>query len=221
MRIVIVGASSLAVSTAMILLKRRHDVVIVERDKQRIDALADTLDCGFVHGDGSKPAILTETGPKDADALLCLTDHDQDNILAALVGRSLGFKRVVPKIEEPEYEHICVELGLSDTIIPVQAIARTLADTLAGLDILELATFIRGEIRFFPFVAREDDAGPVGQIKLPSDTRVICIYRKDGFIIPEPETNIAKGEEGILITHSRNLPELRERWGEAVPGANS
>lgn len=215
MRIVIVGASSLAVSTAAILLQRRHEVVIVERSKDTIDSVSEMLDCGFVHGDGSKPAILRETGPAHADALLCLTDHDQDNILAALVGRSLGFPRVVPKIEDPEFEHICVELGLSDTIIPVQTIARTLADTLAGLDILELATFIRGEVRFFPFVARDEDAGPVGEIDLPSDARVICIYRKDGFAIPDPDTKISKGDEGVLITHSRNLPALRERWSEA------
>lgn len=214
MRVVIVGASTLAVSTATILLRRGHEVVIVEREKERIDALADTLDCGFVHGDGSKPAILAEVGPKNADALLCLTDQDQENILSALVGRSLGFPRVVPKIEDPEFEHICVELGLSDTIIPVRAMARTLADTLAGLDILELATFIRGEVRFFPFAAREEDIGPVEDLGLPSDTGVMCLYRGDKFILPKAGTKIAKGDEGVLITHSRNLPDLRKRWGK-------
>lgn len=214
MRVVVVGASSLALSATAILLQRRHEVVIVECDKEKIDAAGETLDCGFVHGDGTKPAILRETGPKDSDALLCLTNHDQDNILAALVGRSLGFPRVVPKIEDPEYEHICVELGLSDTIVPVRTIARTLADTLAGLDVFELATFIRGEVRFFPFVAREEDAGRVSEIDLPSDARIICIYRKDGFILPDPDTKIAANDECVLITHSRNLAALRERWGE-------
>ena len=214
MRVVIVGASTLAVSTASILLKRGHEVIIVERDKEQIETLSQTLDCGFVHGDGSKPAILREVGPADADALLCLTNHDQENILSALVGRSLGFARVVPKIEDPEFEHICVELGLTDTIVPVEAMARTLADTLAGLDILELATFIRGEVRFFPFVAGVKDSGPIEDLDLPSDCDVICIYRKDAFILPKPDTKIEKGDEGVLITHSRNLPGLRERWGK-------
>lgn len=215
MRIVIVGASTLAVSTAAILAKRGHDVVIVERDKGRIESLSESLDCGFVHGDGSKPAILRETGPADSQALLCLTNHEQSNILAALVGRSLGFPRVMPKIDDPEFEHICVELGLTDTIIPVRAAARTLADSLAGIDILEMATFIRGEVRFFPFAAREEDIGPVADLKLPDDTKVICIYRDDGFVIPETDTKISKGDEGVLITHSRNMSVLRERWGES------
>ena len=97
--------------------------------------------------------------------------------------------------------------------------ARTLADTLAGLDILELATFIRGEVRFFPFVAREEDAGPVKDLDLPSDSGVICLYRGEEFVIPKADTKIAKGDEGVLITHSRNLPDLRERWGKQDEGA--
>jgi trk system potassium uptake protein TrkA len=212
MRIVIVGGSTLAVSTAAILLKRGHDVVIVERDKARIETLTETLDCGFVHGDGSKPAILREAGPADAHALLCLTNHEQDNILAALVGRSLGFPRVIPKIDDPEFEHICVELGLTNAIIPVRTTARMLADTLAGIDVLELATYMRGEVRFFPFAARAEDLGSVSELELPTETKVICIYRGDGFIIPDSGTKLEKGDEGVLITHSRNLPTLRERW---------
>ncbi|MEJ2652537.1 MAG: NAD-binding protein [Gammaproteobacteria bacterium] len=64
MRIVFVGAGSVAVMTAAMLVKRGHEVVIVESDKQRIDELSTHLDCGFVHGDGSTPAILKETKPK-------------------------------------------------------------------------------------------------------------------------------------------------------------
>ena len=214
MRIVIVGASTLGVATARMLLQRGDEVVIIDRDKARIDSLAETVDCGFVLGDGSKPAILREAGPGHADALLCLADHDQDNILAALVGRSLGYPRVVPRIEDPEFEYICVELGLTDTIVPIQAAARTLADTLSGFDIIELASFIRGDVRFFPFVAREDDAVAVADLDLPADSAVICLYRGDQLIFPKPDTKIEKADEAVLVTHSRNLPALRERWGK-------
>ena len=60
MRIVLVGGSSVAVDTARLLLGRHHEVVIIERDKDRVAVLAETLDCGFLHGDGSRPAILRE-----------------------------------------------------------------------------------------------------------------------------------------------------------------
>ena len=93
MRVVFIGAGVLSVATARYLLKRGNEVVIIERDKSRIDELSQELDCGFLHGDGSKPALLREADPDHTHTLFCLTNSDQANIIASLVGRSLGFER--------------------------------------------------------------------------------------------------------------------------------
>jgi trk system potassium uptake protein TrkA len=218
MRVVLVGASSVAIATARILLGRHHEVVMVERDKTKIEALAETLDCGFLHGDGSTPAILKEAGPSQTDMLICLTNHDQDNILASLVGRSLGFERIVTKIEDPEFQHICAELALTDTIIPDMNTAATLADLVAGQDATEISSAIRGEARFFSFVARPEDAGGVADLNLPKDASVVLIYRGDDVIFADAETQIAGDDEVVILTHSRNLKKL-EKQRHAQPQA--
>jgi len=212
MRVAIVGASALALATAHDLIKHGHDVVMIEKDKEKIASLSEQIDCGFIKGDGTKPAILREADPKGTGILFCLTDVDQDNILAGLVGRSLGFAKVVPKIEDPEYEHICLELGLDETIIPDSAIARMLADMVTGQTMPELSTIVRGEVRFFMFVARKEDAGPVESLGLPDKTRLICVYRGDDFVLPEATAELKADDEVVLITHSGALDELRERW---------
>jgi len=214
MRIVLIGASPLAVATAKILIQQHHDVVIIEADKAKVDALSQKLDCGFIHGDGSKPAILREVDPERTDFLFCLTNEDKDNILAGVVGRSLGFARVIPKIEDSEFEHICIELGLQDTIIPDRAIARILGDMVAGRATIDVSTLIKGEVRFFSFVAGENDEGPVSGLKLPSPGKAVCIYRNEEFLLPENDTKIERGDQVVVITHSKNLAALRERWGE-------
>jgi len=212
MRIVIIGGSSVAVATAKMLLNDHHDVVIIERDKARIESLSQSLDCGFLHGDGSTPAILREAAPSGTDILLCLTDHDQDNILASLVARSLGFQRIVTQIEDPEFEHVCVELGLADTIIPDQNTARTLADVATGKTTTGLSAAIRGEIRFFSFIARDDDEGKVEEVDLPQGARIILIYRGENIVFADPGTKILPKDEVVILTHSKNLPKLQERW---------
>jgi trk system potassium uptake protein TrkA len=131
MRAVFIGAGSLAVVTAKLIRERGEEVVIIEQDKERIDALSEEVDCGFLHGDGSKPAMLREADPEHTDVLFALTGNDQANILASLVGRSLGFKRVVTKIEDYEFEHICKELGLEDVIVPSRTVGRYLAERFA------------------------------------------------------------------------------------------
>ncbi len=213
MRAVFIGASHVAVMTARLLLKRRHEVVIIDRDKEAIDELTEELDCGFVYGDGTKPAILKEADPDHTDVLFCLTGNDESNILASLVGRSIGFQRVVTKIEDPEFEHICIELGLTDTIIPARTIGRYLADLFEGQDPLELSTMIRYDARALSFVADQGDAVAVKSLELPSPSRVVCVYRDQGFILPNGETRLKVGDEVVIITHRDSLPALRERLG--------
>ena len=73
MRAVFVGAGSLAVMTARRLLKHGREAVMIDCDKARIDALAEELDCGFLRGDSSKPALLREADASKTDFLFCLT----------------------------------------------------------------------------------------------------------------------------------------------------
>lgn len=212
MRAVFIGAGSLAVMSARLFLQRNHEVVIIEESKEEIDGLTEGMDCGFIHGDGSKPAILKEADPGHTDVLFCLTNDDKVNILASLVGRSLGFKRVVTKIDEPELEHICLELGLEDTIIPTRTIGRLLADMFEGQNPLELSTMIREEARIFSFVVPDDAEGTISSLGLPEDARAICVYRGKKFFIASGDLDIKANDEVVLITHRDNLEKLVERW---------
>lgn len=212
MRIALLGAGTLAVDTARMLLDRGHDVVLVDQDRERLERLSDELDAGFIHGDGSRPGILKELDPGDTDVLFCLTTDDQDNILAALVGRSLGFDRVVPQIHDPEYEHLCNELGLSETIIPDHTIARTLADSVEGRDIMGLSTMIRGDIHFYSFAVTKEEEGPAAHLHLPEKTRPICVYRDDDYFLPDQQTTLREDDEVVLITHTEALDQLKQRW---------
>ena len=213
MRAVFIGAGSLTTATAQRLLRQGHDVVVVEIDAARVAELSDTLNCGFIHGDGGKPAILRETDPGSTDLLYCLTGNDQTNILASLVGRSLGFRRIVTKIIDPEYEHVCVELGLEELIIPAHTIGRYLADMLPGREPFELSAMIKDEARVFSFIARAEDAGPVKDLDLPPAARACFYYRDERFALIEPDTRLIPGDEVVIITHGKHLPALFERWG--------
>ena len=215
MRAVFIGASPLAVATTRYLLQRKHEVVIIEREKAVIDSLSPELDCGYLHGDGSRPAVLKECDPAHTSCLYCLTGSDQANIIASLVGRSLGFQRVVTKIEDPELEHICIELGLEDIIVPSRTMARHLTEIFDGLDPLEISAKIKGDARIFSFVLGKEDECPVSELGLPEETRIICVYRDDGLLLPEPETRLKVEDEIILITRLEHLPELVERWQSA------
>lgn len=216
MRAVLIGAGTVAAMTAELLLKRGHEVVIIESNKERVAELSDQLDCGFLHGDGSKPAILKEADPQGTQVLFCLSGQDHVNILAGLVGLSLGYPRVVVKIEDPQFEHLCIELGLRDTIIPAQMTGRYLADMFEGQSLLELSAMIKDEARVFSFVLPEKEGPSIKELDLPAESRVISVYRQNKFIFPEDDTQLEPDDEVVVLTHRKNLPTLNTRWGRLV-----
>jgi trk system potassium uptake protein TrkA len=212
MRTVFVGAGKVSIGTAKALIKKGHEVVIIETDKARIDELSEEMDCSFLQGDGSQPNILSEVNPAQTDVLYCLTDSDQANVIASLVGRSLGFKRVVTSIGDPQFEGICHELGLKDTIIPSRTISRYLEDMVGGTENIDLSAVIKDEARFFIFTAKEENAVAAKDLKLPADAKVICYYRDGKFSHADEETTFRIGDEIVILTHSKNMAALQERF---------
>lgn len=77
MRTVFVGAGKESIETAKALVKKGHEVVIIEADKARIDEFSEEMDCSFLHGDGSQTNHLREVNPKRTGFLFCLSNSDQ------------------------------------------------------------------------------------------------------------------------------------------------
>jgi trk system potassium uptake protein TrkA len=212
MRIVFIGASPLAVTSARQLLEKGHEVVIIEADKARIDELSDGLDCSFIQGDGSRPATLKKVGPENTDYLFCLGGNDQQNIIAALVGQALHFGRVITKIEDEDFEQICTQLGLENTILPDREVGRRLVEMIEKKESAGLAALVKGGVRFFSFVATEKQAGPIENLSLPEKAQVIAVTRGDRSTLSKEVTEIQEGDEILVITHEDQIDELRKRF---------
>ena len=218
MRAIFVGASPLTVMAARRLLKAGHDVVIIEEDKERISTLSETLDCGFIHGDGSRPAVLEELSPGESDMLFCLSSEDQDNIIASLVAQTMNFRRVITKIEDPDFQVICTKLGLDDVIVPDRDVGERLADLVEGHDVADLSAAVESGIRFFHFVAREQDAGRIGELDLPDQVRVIVITRGEESIIVGDDDVLKQDDRVLVVTHRDDLEKLKKRFSQREGG---
>ena len=212
MRIVFSGASPTSIMAAGQLIKQGHDIVIIEIDKEKIDELSEEMDCSFLHGDAGKPAILSQVDPKNCDFLFCLTDNDQANIITSLLGKSMGFNRTITSIQDEDLATLCDEIGLEDTIIPARTMSQHLNNIVEGLDNIELSTLLRGNVRFFSFVAGKKEKCKVNELDLPKEARVVYYYRDDEFFFAETDTKLREGDEIVILTDSKHLADLNERW---------
>jgi trk system potassium uptake protein TrkA len=209
MRIVIVGASRFGVATAEQLIDTGHQVVLIDTDRDKLDEVAEDLDVGLLHGDGSLPTIQREAFGDHADALILLTNTDDVNIMAAVVGRSVGFERVVPQIVRSELVAVCEELGLEDLVTPHQTLARSL------LRMIEDHSDAALELRFRDgLTVRGYTIGPrlagkkIGDLDLPDRCRVMGVAGDDRERLGYEDTELAEGNRLIVVAEDEIIDDV-------------
>lgn len=107
---------------------------------------------------------------------------------------------------------LCDELGLTDIIVPDRTMSQYLTNAVGGLDSVELSSLLRGNARFFSFIARKEDERDVDQLDLPDKSKVMYYYRGDDFCFTDKNSTLRKGDEVVILTSSEHLEDLRKRW---------
>ena len=70
--------------------------------------------------------------PDSTDLLICLSDDDTSNVLAAVVAKSMSFDRVVLRLEDDDLLSVCKQLELDNVIVPDERMAQQLVDFAEG-----------------------------------------------------------------------------------------
>jgi len=78
-KIIIVGAGQVGFNIARKLSEESHDVVLIDKDQQKIERIADNLDVRAYLASGTSPQALKDSGIKEADMLVAATDSDEVN----------------------------------------------------------------------------------------------------------------------------------------------
>lgn len=113
MYIIIAGCGRIGSNLAKDLLDDGHDLVIVDRDKQRLDLLGTGLNATRILGIEYDLDILREAGIEHADVFLALTQNDSINITACQVAKDIfNVTTVVAKVADVSKEHIYKSLNI-------------------------------------------------------------------------------------------------------------
>ena len=81
MRIIIVGAGRTGTQLVRRLVQEKHDVSLIEADEEKARHASNRLDCMVLHNEGNSLAALEEAGIAKSEALVCVTDSDEVNMI--------------------------------------------------------------------------------------------------------------------------------------------
>ncbi len=216
-RVFILGGKQISVWVAQELERQGVSVKLFERDAQRCEKIAQVLErTVVVHADGTDETVLVEEGIRGAGAYLAFTNDDEDNIIASLLARRLGVKKIVALINRMNYLPLAQRLGISTTVSPrLHTVDRILQFVRKGR-VLSVTTFREEEAEAIELIAAPGSpyvGRRLRDIRFPRGAIVGAIVRPDGtVIVPRGEAAIQAGDSVIFFTLERTVRELESAF---------
>lgn len=218
--IMILGGSKIAYYLAKMLTASGNGVKIIEKDHDKCQELAESLDkVVVIEGDGAEQELLLEEGLDSLDAFVALTGMDEENILISIFASSQNVPTVIAKINRNELASLAARLGLDCIISPKKIVsdvivryARALENS-RGSNVETLYNIMDDKAEVLEFNVRSDFKQvniPLRDLQLKSNILIAGIIRERKPIIPNGDDMIMKNDKVIIVTSEQRLNDLSD-----------
>lgn len=218
----IIGGSKLAYYLAKQLLDTGIEVKIIERKKSRCIELDEALtNATIINGDGTEETVIMEEGLDRAQAVVALTNIDEENILLSLYAKKQNPKaKIITKVNRMMFDSIVEEIDVG-TIIHTRSIVadlvnatiRSMQNSMGRSQVETLVNILDGKAEALEFVIREESEitdVPLQELKLKDDVIVACIRRRNNVMYPKGGNTIKVGDRVVIVTTHRGLDDITD-----------
>lgn len=207
LRVVVVGSGRIGLRATRLLDARGHDVVMVERNPERVERVLDEYVATVIEGDATRPSVLEQVDLDRTDAIAAMTDTMGTNLSVALLAARLApdtrtVVRVVEgAIEEYEpYADAVVYPERAGATAAINAVlgggARTVEDLPGELEIIEMEV-----VEGAPVAGKSLQA-----VSLPRGSLVIS--GAAGHHVAQPDTRLEAGEGYLVAVENEVADEV-------------
>lgn len=221
MHIIIVGAGEVGYQIAKFLAEEGIDVVVIDQDREKLKRISEELDVAIIEGGGGDPSVLKEAEAEKADILLAVTNSDETNMIACLLGKAMfNIPRKIARIRNPDYffnnnllsrENLDIDPAINPELEVARAITRLLEIPFAT----EVEDFEEGIVRVIGF--KIDSKNHLIGKKLQDIKEQIgknfiigIIERDDKVIIPTGREIIKEGDIIYLPMRKNDISDIAE-----------
>lgn len=200
MRVIIAGAGDIGTELAKKLIADDHDVVVLEKDINKISNLSNKLDAMMVQETGKRISALVDAGIKQSDVFIAVTDSDELNIMFCMIAKKLADIKTVARVRNPEYTSSDMmltseQLGIDNMIDPERLAALEIAKLIKNPDVDEIEYYADGKIELVALRADKDSElinQPLTSLPISSNYLVVGISRENGEVV------IPRGEDKFM-----------------------
>ncbi len=216
----LIGGGKISLYLAKILLKNKIKVKIIEKDYNRCLELNELIpEATIIHGDGSDQDLLLEEGINTIDAIVPLTNSDEENIIISLFAAKQHAKKLITKINKQSFVGLVETIGMTSVVSPKELTSQKIVSYIRaksnsrGSNIRTLYKIVNNEIEALEFIAKKDNKVnniALKDIKLKKNILVAAIIRDNNVIIPKGTDMIQENDYVIIITKDHVLDDLSD-----------
>lgn len=221
MYLIIVGAGDIGTPLIDIATRSGNEVVIIEQDSERADAIASNYDCLVLNADATNIDAFEKAGADQADAIISTTGDDATNVMTSLLGNEFEIPHVLTVVHNTEHRELFRRIGVHTMENPETLIADHLYRSVERPAIKDYLRI--GEQAEVFEITVTDDAPLVGmsvneaanQERIPENVLFVAIER-DGAekpITPSGETVFDAGDLVTIYSGFGADPDLTDLFG--------
>ncbi len=211
---VILGATAIGVNTARSLeMAGKKNIRIIETDQEKCtNTLRDLNYTRIMNGNTTDPHLLSNENVGRADVLMVLDSTDEVNLLASLMGRNYGSKKIISEFSMPDYESIFKLAGIQSSIGFYRIIANDITKKLISDEEALVQMRYSNEL-FFSLTLNEKSPAigkRFGDIKLPLGCRITHIIRDGRRAVPRMDTEFKPNDKILLFSYMIKLDRIQK-----------
>jgi trk system potassium uptake protein TrkA len=211
--VVVAGGGWEGVAIARRLASAGVHTKIIERDPAVCQEIAHHLGSTLVlQGDAQDQGLLLDEGVHRADMFVAALGSETDNIVAALLAKRLGCRRVVTLVDTPGHAAFASSIGVDSVVSPVLSALNPIVQLSRKGQVVAVRTLRENLVEGIEFDVTEGAgiAGvPLALLHMPHGSLVGAIVRDGEVTIPESASVVQVGDRVVLFTQPALLPRLQ------------
>jgi trk system potassium uptake protein TrkA len=213
-RIMILGGGRVGFYVAKTMEERNLSVKIIETDAERCKFLLKSLQKSVIlRGDGSDQKLLEEENINDMDVFAAISNNEELNIMASLLAKSLGAKKVITIVNRTDYLPLANNLGIEAVLSPRLITASTIMRYVRSGNILSLTTVAEGKAEILEAEVKEGSiltGKTLHEVEFPKKTLIGAIIRDNNVIIPSGNDRISSDDKLIIFTLQESIKQVEK-----------
>ena len=209
----ILGGSRIGVRIANE-LQNEVNVKLVDYDADKAYRLAEMLDKTLIiNEDGRDTEAMMEEDLSNMDAFVAVTGRSETNILAAMLAKRMGVKKVIAEVENINYISLAEGVGV-DTIINKKLVtASNIFRFTMTTEVQTIKCLTGSQAEVMEFIVKPNSPAtkePIRDLGLPDDSIIGGVVRGDRVFIAVDDTQINAYDRVVVFA----MPDVVMRVAE-------